>query len=541
MIKRFLCIMAVFAIYANVNAQALGKSQLPTMGWSSWNTYHVNISDSLIIKQANAMVKSGLKEAGYSYINIDDGYFGGRDSKTGRLLIHPTRFPKGLKTVVDHVHGLGLKAGIYSDAGANTCGCWYDNDTIAIGVGLYGHEQQDCDLFFKELGFDFIKIDFCGGSAARNASHLALDPKEQYTAIRKAIDRTGRRDVRVNVCRWDYPGTWVSQVADSWRMSHDIRARWSSVKDIIQQNLYLSAYVSPGHYNDMDMLEVGRGLKTEEDRTHFAIWCMMSSPLLIGCDITKLRPETLRLLTNKDLIAINQDTLGLQAYVAKITNNCYVLVKDIERRHGTKRAFAVYNPTDSTQTISVDMTTLELGGKVRLRDLLEQKDLGTLSQGKEWKGTLAPHATQVFLAECRERLPREIYEAETAYLSSYQELYNPIAIGTAYYTADKQCSGEMKVTNLGVRPENDLQWRDVYCQQQGNHQVVVHTVGFGSNKAFYISVNGGSAQLVNAKQADSDGKVTLNLRFNKGQNSVRLYNDNAAMPDIDYMEIHTIK
>lgn len=138
----------------------------------------------------------------------------------------------------------------------------------------------------------------------------------------------------MNVCRWDYPGTWVSDVASSWRMSQDIRDRWSSVKDIIQQNLYLSAYASPGHCNDMDMLEVGRRMSAEEDHTHFVMWCIMSSPLLIGCDLTRLKPETQALLTNRDLIVLNQDTLGLQAYVAEKQNGCYVLVKDIGQRQG---------------------------------------------------------------------------------------------------------------------------------------------------------------------------------------------------------------
>ena len=125
--------------------------QLPTMGWSSWNTYRVHISDSLIMAQADAMVSTGLAEAGYNHINIDDGYFGGRDAATGRLLVHPTRFPGGLKPVVDHIHALGLKAGIYSDAGSNTCGSMYDRDTIARGVGFYGHDRQDAEFFFREM------------------------------------------------------------------------------------------------------------------------------------------------------------------------------------------------------------------------------------------------------------------------------------------------------------------------------------------------------------------------------------------------------
>ena len=177
----------------------------PTMGWSSWNTYRVNISDKLIMKQADAMSRNGLKEVGYKYINIDDGYFGGRDA-SGELITHPVRFPNGLKQTVDHIHALGFKAGIYSDAGRNTCGSFWDKDSLGINVGFYGHDRQDADYFFKEIGFDFIKIDFCGGDAKQNFDQLGLDEQERYTAIHNAILATGRKDVRMNVCRWDFPG-----------------------------------------------------------------------------------------------------------------------------------------------------------------------------------------------------------------------------------------------------------------------------------------------------------------------------------------------
>ena len=449
--------------------------QRPTMGWSSWNTYRVNISDSLIMQQADACVSKGLKEAGYTYINIDDGYFGGRDQKTGRLLIHPTRFPQGLKPVVEHIHGLGLKVGIYSDAGTNTCGSFsrYDNDTIARGVGLYGHDQQDADMFFKELGFDFIKIDFCGGNSRSNDNYSSLDPRERYTTIRQAIINTGRNDVRMNVCRWDYPGTWVNSIAQSWRMSHDISARWSSVKDIIQQNLYLSAYAKDGHYNDMDMLEVGRTLTAEEDRTHFGIWCIMSSPLLIGCDLTKLKPETLELLKNQELIALNQDVLGLQAYVAKHDQNIgtYVLVKDILQTHGLTRAVALYNPTDVPTSISINFADLELGGQVKVRDVFARADVKLSKDALGLYEMVPAHGCRIYTLTASKRLPRKIYEAETAWLSAYQELYNAKAVGTAYYEKDSLCSGGMKVTNLGYRPDNDLQWQDVYTEKDGVYQI----------------------------------------------------------------------
>ena len=141
----------------------LSAQESPLMGWSSWNAFGFQISDQIIRQQADAMVSSGLKDAGYTYINIDDGYFGGRD-EDGNLLIHPTRFPNGMRPVVDYIHSLGLKAGIYSDGGQNTCASYFGGDTIGVGVGLYGHDKADCRLFFHDLDFDFIKIDFCGGS-----------------------------------------------------------------------------------------------------------------------------------------------------------------------------------------------------------------------------------------------------------------------------------------------------------------------------------------------------------------------------------------
>lgn len=183
------------------------------------------------MQQADAMATMGLKKAGYKYVNIDDGYFGGRDQQTGQLLIHPTRFPHGLRPVVEHIHKVGLKAGIYSDAGRNTCGSIYDADTIGIGVGLFGHDQQDCNCF-RELGFDFIKVDYCGGRPHPKGDTLSLDEQQRYTEIAEAIRHTGCKDVRMNIYRWDFPGTWAAKIAASWRMSQDIRPRWSSVKDI---------------------------------------------------------------------------------------------------------------------------------------------------------------------------------------------------------------------------------------------------------------------------------------------------------------------
>ena len=155
------------------------------------------------------------------------------------------------------------------------------------------------------------------------------------------------------MCRWAFPGTWGAEVADSWRTTGDIYDAWRSVKGILAENLYLSAYCHDGHYNDMDMLEVGRSMSEIEDETHFGMWCIMASPLLIGCDMSKIKPAALKLMTNADLIALNQDPLHLQAYVADKQGECFILVKDIKKLNGKERAFAIYNPSDEMQTVKL--------------------------------------------------------------------------------------------------------------------------------------------------------------------------------------------
>ncbi len=527
----------------------------PTMGWSSWNTYRVNISDSLIRRQADAMVATGLSSHGYNYINIDDGYFGGRDSVSGRLLVHPRRFPNGLKPVVDYIHGLGLRAGIYSDGGTNTCGSYYDNDSLGMGVGLYGHDRQDCDFFFKELGFDFIKVDFCGGSGKKQKGNLLLDERERYTAIADAISATGRSDVRLNVCRWDYPGTWVHDVAFSWRTTRDIANRWSVVGEIIRQNLYMRAYAWGGHYNDMDMLEVGRGLTEDEDRTHFGLWCFMNSPLLIGCDLTTISPRTLALLTNDRLIALNQDALHDQPAVVERQDGCFILVRDILAARGNDRAFAVYNPTDTTREVTVSLRRLLLGGKVTLADAFSPHDDARPAPASGLLTLrLGPHATAIYTAHCQKRLQQTRYEAEAAYISDYQELKNNQAVGTGVYEYDDSCSGGLKAAWLGGRPDNDLVFRDVSVGKAGRYTLTIATAGGGpdSRQATgggpgrpLVSVDGGGPglPLVSVDGGGSlsprpDGKAfTCEVRLAKGRHTIRLHNDTQRMPDIDYIEL----
>ena len=345
----------------------------PIMGWASWNCYRTHISEEIMKKQADALVETGLAACGYEYFNMDDGFFGGR-GEDGRLRFHQERFPNGIKVIADYAHSLGLKAGVYSEAGDKTCGFYWDNEGAdGDGVGLYGYEEQDLSMFLEEYGFDFIKIDWCGGL------NMGLDEQAQYTKIGRIIDtireRTGRTIVW-NLCRWQFPGPWAVELADSWRTGSDINPDFASVMHQIDNIKPLAGYCSPGHVNDLDMMELGNGLSYEEEKTHFTMWCMMSSPLLIGCDLTAISEDTLRILKNKELIAVNQDAACLQAYVVKEIGSGEVWIKDLGQKDSREKAVVFLNRGEEPLEMTAAMTEIGLAGAVKqIRDLWKHEDL----------------------------------------------------------------------------------------------------------------------------------------------------------------------
>ncbi len=500
----------------------------PTMGWSSWNTFALNINEDLIREQADAMVITGLKDAGYQFINIDDGYWDGR-GEDGHLRLNTKLFPSGMRPLVDYIHKLGLKAGIYSDAGDNTCGSG-NRHAWGIGVGLAGHEEQDCHLYFIDWDFDFIKVDYCGGN------HMRLDEREQYTKISNAIKNCGKPGIIYNMCRWAYPGTWSADVADSWRTTGDIFDAWRSVRGILAENLYLTAYCKPGHYNDMDMLEVGRRMSDEEDKTHFGMWCIMNSPLLIGCDMRNIRPQALSLMKNADLIGINQDKTFQQAYLVKRISDTYILVRDVEKLNGLTRVFAVYNPTDEAKYITVNFEDLDLAGKVNLRDCFEQKEIGGFIGG--FQVTVPAHGTRIYKATAEQRLERRRYEAETGYISDYQEIRNNQSEKTGIYVANDVCSSGYKACWLGQSEQNDLVWNNVYLPKGGKRTLTI-AYFTSEDRQINVTINGKKIKTVTANSGSWDkvGTVEIPIKLKKGNNTIRLSNAEGWMPDIDYIQI----
>lgn len=516
----------VNAIIALMGLTPMAMANGPLMGWSSWNTYRVNINDSLILKQAAKIVDLGLDTVGYRYVNIDDGFFGGRDSETGELKFHPQRFPNGLTELVKKIHGMGLKAGIYSDAGLNTCGNFWDNDTIAQNVGLYTHEVQDCKLLFDSIGFDRIKIDFCGGDAPQNHQHLTLDPRERYYSIRHTLDSLGHKDVKLSVCRWTFPGTWVSKIASDWRISPDINCSWESVLAIIHMNMYLSGFSSPSHYNDMDMLEIGRGLSPEEERTHFGLWCMMNSPLLIGCDLTSIPDRSLNLLKNRSLIAVNQDSLGEQAYPIKHIGEGIVLVRDLETVGGSKRAVALFNPSDTPLQMSVTAQELLYDSAIEATDLFTGAHLGSLSSINQ---LVEQHNSYIYLVDGTKRSHRSLYEAESAEMVEYQNISDPIEAGTPYFRFDNQSSGGVYSANVYM-----ILFHNVYAEKEGEYNITLR-INIPRPAVVAAGVNFDMA-ILNKSTTDGFEEITIQLPLKAGANEICI-NAMESPIDIDYIRV----
>lgn len=337
------CLSLAVAVFAPA-AQAQKFDELaktPQMGWNSWNTFACEINESMIKEMADMLVSSGLKAAGYEYINIDDCWHGQRDAQ-GFIQADPTHFPSGIKAVADYVHAKGLKIGIYSDVGNKTCGG---------RPGSRGHEYQDA-ITYAGWGIDYVKYDWCDSKD--------INPKAAYSTMRDAIKSAGR-PILFSICEWgdNKPWEWATDIGHSWRTTGDIypcwncehnHGSWSSwgVLRILDKQEGLRKYAGPGHWNDMDMMEVGNGMNEAEDRAHFSIWAMLTSPLILGNDIRSMSDATRKTLTNKDMIAINQDKLGIQAMKWMDEGDLEIFVKPLENGE-----FAVMflNRSDVTKTI----------------------------------------------------------------------------------------------------------------------------------------------------------------------------------------------
>ena len=353
-----LCIMLATATVQATAQKWENLAETPQMGWNSWNKFQGNISEEVIKGIADAMVEEGLLEAGYTYLNIDDCWHGKRDAD-GFIQVDAKKFPSGMKALADYVHSKGLKMGIYSDAGTETCGGY---------PGSLGHEYQDA-IQYSRWGIDYLKYDWC------NTPNI--NPKGAYTLISDALRAAGR-PILLSMCEWgnSHPWKWARDVGHSWRTTPDIWCDFDSLRvfpgytqfgvmQCINFNDSLRQYAGPGHWNDPDMLEVGNGMTENEDRAHFTMWCMMASPLILGNDLRNMSDATRRIILNKEMIAIDQDPLGVQGLHYCDLDGLSFWFKPLKNGDW---AFTILNPTRSDVTVELNwqdfnFTDTDVNGK----------------------------------------------------------------------------------------------------------------------------------------------------------------------------------
>jgi len=358
----------VSVVSAGAAAAGAASAPLPQMGFNNWNSTHCRdeFDEAMIRGVADKFISLGLKDAGYTYVNVDDCWANWQRDKDGSLQANPKRFPSGIKALAAYVHEKGLKFGLYSSAGTSTCEPLQENRGFPGGLG---HEKQDAATF-ASWDVDYLKYDNC--------NNQKVDAHKRYLDMANAL-RATHRPIFFSMCEWgeNKPWLWAGKPpvsAQSWRTTGDITDTYASMLKIFKQNVVLDKYASLGHWNDPDMLEVGNGGMTDvEYRSHFSLWAIMASPLLVGTDIRKIKPDALEILLNKEVIAVDQDPLGVQGKQVRDADGIHVIVKPMK---DGSRAVAVFNETDAAVDASVAATEIGLktAGKYKVRDLWQHTD-----------------------------------------------------------------------------------------------------------------------------------------------------------------------
>jgi alpha-galactosidase len=345
-------------------AQNPELARTPPMGWNSWNHFHLEINEAVIRAQAAALVKSGMKDAGYQYVVIDGGWEGFHDDQ-GVFHPDPQKFTD-MKTLCDYIHGLGLKVGIHTSPGPKTC---------KGREASYGHEKQDAATLAR-WGIDFVKYDWCSGDEVYKSDQM----QSAYEKMHEALAATGRPMV-YSLCQYGIQDVWkwgASVGGQMWRTTGDISDNYHQMLHIGFGQNGLEKYAGPGHWNDPDMLEIGNGgMKDEEYRTQMTLWCVLAAPLFAGNDLTQMSLTTLEILTNPEVIAIDQDAAGIQAHRAWQEGPREAWVKPLADQSW---ALAVFNRQTRPVSVTLDLGTLSLPAILQVRDLWLRKELGTFKQ-----------------------------------------------------------------------------------------------------------------------------------------------------------------
>ena len=356
-----------------------GLALTPPMGWNSWNQVRCHdLTEGVVKAAADTIASNGMRESGYEYVVVDDCYQGGRDPHTGRLIAHPERFPGGMRELGDYIHSKGLKFGIYGVPGSQTCANFWDNYPIQ-DLGSLGREELDAQTW-ADWGVDYLKYDWCRADVTDR-----LEKVPAFTRMRDALAATGR-GIAYAVSEYgdDEPWTWGARTANLWRTTQDILPTWNSVAGIINAQADLWPYSCPGAWNDPDMLQVGNGEFTDDveaNQAHIGMWAMLAAPLFLGTSVAELDPRIRALLTNPDVVAIDQDPLGQQARRhATNRDGTQVWARPLE---GNGFAVALYNPGTERRHIRAALELVIGAGDWRARSVWEQQEVD-VADGNVW-------------------------------------------------------------------------------------------------------------------------------------------------------------
>jgi alpha-galactosidase len=569
------------AAQAATAAPSAGKAAVqlastPPMGFNDWNAFSQNVSEDLIEQTALAMHTDGMQAAGYRYVNIDDAWMAKSRDANGHLVPDPAKFPDGIKGTADYVHSLGLKLGIYEDAGSTTC---------AGFPGSYGHEATDA-RDFADWGVDYLKYDNC--STVPGTSDTQQEYIDRYSRMRDALRATGRPIV-LSICEWGFsqPWQWAGKVGQLWRTTGDISDNYGSMLQIFKQNAPLAAAAGPGHWNDPDMLEVGNGGMTDtEYRTEFSLWSEMAAPLIAGTDLRTMTPATLAVYRNREVIAVDQDPLGRQGTVVSDDNGHWVLAKPLA---GGDVAVTLFNESDTPATIGTTTGSVGLPHRSTydLRDLWQHSDTETAGRIDAYVpahgtvmyrvstghgGAKNPPATTLTASTqapapgggltppactgCQDVTPGKPVRVHADLANAGRQPITHVSVdrggpvaytglsyeaeaggntlsGTASRQSCADCSGGSGVGGIGDAPGNSLTFNGVTARTAGRYEITLYATAPTAG-SFSVGVNGGPGVTVQVP-ADRSAPVTVTVPVTlvKGVNSVRFSGATGSTPGLD--------
>jgi alpha-galactosidase len=496
----------------NNNSDNSDLALTPPMGWNGWNKFQCDGLNEDIVKQVTAsMVTNGMRAAGYQYINLDDCWQSSRDNN-GTIVADIDKFPSGIKALADYVHSKGFKFGLYTDAGLYTC---------AGKPGSLNHYQQDANTY-ASWGVDYVKVDWC--------YNKGLDAQTQYTQFRDALKNSGR-NILFGICTWGAgdPWIWGPSVGNSWRSTGDIKDSWTSITKIVDAAATYGPSVEPGSWNDPDMLEVGNGgMNNTEYTAHFSLWALMAAPLMAGNDVRNMSNATQAILTNAEVIAVDQDAAGITG--SKVWDNGNGLqVWSKALATSGQRAVVLFNRNDTKTSITAKWSDIGLAaGSATVRDLWAHTDLGAFSNS--FTAKVPAHGVVMV----------KISGSETDAVSYEAEANTNSLGGGAAIVSCATCSGGTKVGSIGNNA-NTLQFNTININQSGSHLVTIYYGNGDSNRIAFVSVNGASGIPINFNSTsgsfDNIGKKIVSLNLKAGNNTIKFYSSFGWSPDIDRLTI----